>query len=181
MASRRSLVELGGHVGATWPQGTTNSPCTTNLGRGGEDPANFGFNRAHWWNCEYLAMGDGAIYRGGDQASDPWSRNSLLAHGKHVRKEHSEGGVRREWHGDEMTEPRWPSMKYLRSGSGQIRRTMTRLIVILPRSFQSPIHLSTSESTVPLIFLFFRYFMCHWSSSFHWTGLLSPSLSLNSC
>ena len=41
-------------------------------------------------------VGDGAIYRGGDQASDPWSRNSLLAHGKHVRKEHSEGGVRRE-------------------------------------------------------------------------------------
>jgi hypothetical protein len=41
-------------------------------------------------------VGDGAIYRGGDLASDPWSRNSLLAHGKHVRKEHSEGGVRHE-------------------------------------------------------------------------------------
>jgi hypothetical protein len=47
-ASRRSLVELGGHVGAIRPQGTTDSPCTTNLGRGGEDPVNFGFNRAHW-------------------------------------------------------------------------------------------------------------------------------------
>jgi hypothetical protein len=41
-------------------------------------------------------VGDGAIYRGGDPASGPWSRSSLLTHGKHVRKEHSEGGVRRE-------------------------------------------------------------------------------------
>jgi hypothetical protein len=45
---RRSLVETGGHVGAILPQRTTNSPCTTNLGRGEEDPTNFGFNRAHW-------------------------------------------------------------------------------------------------------------------------------------
>jgi hypothetical protein len=43
-ALRRSLVELGGHVGAIRPQRTTDSPCTTNLGRGGEDLANFGFN-----------------------------------------------------------------------------------------------------------------------------------------
>jgi hypothetical protein len=48
MASRLSLVELGGHVEAIRLQWTTDSPCTTNLGRGGEDPANFGFNRAHW-------------------------------------------------------------------------------------------------------------------------------------
>ena len=55
-----------------------------------------------------------------------------------------------------MTEPRWPPVKYLLSGSGQIRGTVTRLIVILSRSLQSPIHLSTSESTVPQIFSFFR-------------------------
>jgi hypothetical protein len=47
MASRRSLVELGGHVEHIRPQRTTDLPCTTNLGRGGEDLANFGFNRAH--------------------------------------------------------------------------------------------------------------------------------------
>jgi hypothetical protein len=40
--------ELGGHVGAIRSQRATDSPCTTNLGRGGEDPANFSFNRAHW-------------------------------------------------------------------------------------------------------------------------------------
>jgi hypothetical protein len=103
-------------------------------------------------------MGDGAIYRGGDPTIGPWSRNSLLAHGKHVRKEHSEGGVRREWHGDEMTEPRWPPVKYLRSDSGQVRGMVTRLIAF-PRSFQSPIHSSTSKSTLPQIFSFFRYFL----------------------
>jgi hypothetical protein len=155
-ASRRSLVELGGHVGAIRPQGTTNSPCTTNLGRGGEDPTNFGFNRAHLWNCEYLAVVHGAIYRDDNPASDPRPWNTLLAHGKHVRKEHSEVEVRREWHGDEMTEPWWPPVKYLRSDVSQVRGTVTRLIVILPRSFQPPIHSSTSESTVPQIFSFFR-------------------------
>jgi hypothetical protein len=46
--SRRSLVELGGHVEAIRSQGTTDSSCVTNLGRGGEDPTNFGFNRVHW-------------------------------------------------------------------------------------------------------------------------------------
>jgi hypothetical protein len=43
-ASRRALVELGGHVGAIRSQRATDSPCTTNLGRGGEDPVNFSFN-----------------------------------------------------------------------------------------------------------------------------------------
>jgi hypothetical protein len=47
----------------------------------------------------------------------------------------------------------------LRSDSSQVRGTVTRLIVILPRSFQPPIHSSTSESTVPQIFSFFRYFL----------------------
>jgi hypothetical protein len=37
----------------------------------------------------------GAIFRDGDLASDPRPRNTLLAHGKHVRKEHSEVEVRR--------------------------------------------------------------------------------------
>jgi hypothetical protein len=45
--SRRALVELGGHVGAI-RQRATDSPCTTNLGRGGEDSVNLCFNRAHW-------------------------------------------------------------------------------------------------------------------------------------
>jgi hypothetical protein len=35
MASRRALVKLGGHVGAIRSQWATDSPCTTNLGRGG--------------------------------------------------------------------------------------------------------------------------------------------------
>jgi hypothetical protein len=38
----------------------------------------------------------GAIYRDGDPASDPRPRNTLLAHGKHVSKEHSEVEVRCE-------------------------------------------------------------------------------------
>ena len=58
-----------------------------------------------------------------------------------------------------MTEPRWPLVKYLRSDTGQVRGTVTRFIVILPRSFPPPIHSSTSESTVPQIFSFFRYFL----------------------
>ena len=180
-ASWRSLVELGGHVGAIRSQRATDSPCTTNLGRVGEDSVNFVFNRAHWWNYEYFAVVHGAIYRDGDPASDPRPRNTLLAHGKHVRKEHSEVEVRREWHGDEKTKPRRPPVKYLRPDLGQVRGTVTRHKVITSRLFLSPIHLIPSKSTVSLIFSFFRYFLCHWSSSFHWTDLLSPSLFLNSC
>jgi hypothetical protein len=41
-------VKLGGEVGATWSQSATDSPCTANLGRGGKDFANLGFNRVHW-------------------------------------------------------------------------------------------------------------------------------------
>jgi hypothetical protein len=41
-------VELGGHVGVIESQRATDSPCTTNLGRGGEDSVNLCFNRAHW-------------------------------------------------------------------------------------------------------------------------------------
>jgi hypothetical protein len=58
-----------------------------------------------------------------------------------------------------MTEPRWPPVKYLRSDSDQVRGMVTRLIVILLRSFQPPIHPSTSESIVPQIFSFIRYFL----------------------
>jgi hypothetical protein len=46
--SRQALVELGGHVGAIRSQRATDSPCTTNLGRIGEDSVNFCFNRALW-------------------------------------------------------------------------------------------------------------------------------------
>jgi hypothetical protein len=145
-ASWRSLVELGGHVGAIRSQRATDSPCTTNLGRVGEDSVNFVFNRAHWWNYEYFAVVHGAIYRDGDPASDPRPRNTLLAHGKHVRKEHSEVEVRREWHDEEMAEPRWLPVKYLWSDFGQVRGKVTRLIVILLQSFQPPIHSSTSKS-----------------------------------
>jgi hypothetical protein len=48
MVSRRALVKLGGEVGATWSQSATDSPCTANLGRGGKDFTNLGFNRVHW-------------------------------------------------------------------------------------------------------------------------------------
>jgi hypothetical protein len=44
---RRALVKLGGEIGATRSQSATDSPCTLNLGKGGGDSANFGFNRAH--------------------------------------------------------------------------------------------------------------------------------------
>jgi hypothetical protein len=60
-SSRRALVELGGHVGAIRSQRATDSPCTTHLGRGGEDPMNFSFNWARWCNCEDLAMVHGNI------------------------------------------------------------------------------------------------------------------------
>jgi hypothetical protein len=159
-APRWSLVELGGHARAIRSHRATDSPCTTNFGRGGEYPVNFSFNRAHWWNCEYLAMVHGAIYRHDGPANNqrPW--NTSLTHGDHVTKEHSEVEWRSKWHGDKRTEPRWPSVKYLRSGSGQVRGTVTRLIVISPRSILPPIHSSTSESTVPQIFSsFFRYFL----------------------
>jgi hypothetical protein len=159
--SRRALVELGGHVGAIRSQRATDSPCTTNLGRGGEDSVNFCFNRAHWWSGEYLAVGGGAIYKHDGSASDPRPRIALSMHGYHVRKRHSEGGARHEWHGDGMTEPRWPPVKYLRSGSGYVRGIMTRPKVISPRSIPSPNHSNTSKSTVPWILSsFFRYFQC---------------------
>jgi hypothetical protein len=45
--ARRALVKLGGEIGATRSQGTTDSLCTLNFGRGGGGSANFGFNRAH--------------------------------------------------------------------------------------------------------------------------------------
>jgi hypothetical protein len=158
--SRRSLVELGGHVAAIRSQRTTDSPCTTNLGRGGEDPTNFSINRAHWWICEYLAVVHGAIYRHGGPANDQRPRNTSLTHGDHVTKEHSEVQWWSKWHGDKRTEPRWPPMKYLQSGSGQVRGTVTWLIVISLWSILPPIHSSTSKSTVPQIFYsFFRYFL----------------------
>jgi hypothetical protein len=50
--SQRALVELGGQVGATQSQRASDSPCTTNLGRGGEDSVNLCFNRAH---CEVVS------------------------------------------------------------------------------------------------------------------------------
>jgi hypothetical protein len=109
---RRALVELGGHVEAIHPQRITDSPCTPNLGRGGGGIANFGFNRAHWWSCECLAVVHGAIYRHGGPANDPRPRITSLVHGYHVRKRHSEGGARHEWHGGGMTKPRWTPVKY---------------------------------------------------------------------
>jgi hypothetical protein len=160
MVSRWSLVELGGHVEAIRPQRTTNSPCTTNLGRGGEDLANFGFNQAHWWNCEYLAVVHGTIYRHDGPTNDQRPRNTSLMHGDHVTKEHSDVEWWSKWHDNKRTKPRWPPMKYLWSGSGQVRGTVTRLVVISPRSIFPPIHSSTSGSTVPQIFSsFFRYFL----------------------
>jgi hypothetical protein len=48
MVSRWALVKLGGEVGATWSQSAIDSPCTANLGRGGKDFTNLGFNRVHW-------------------------------------------------------------------------------------------------------------------------------------
>jgi hypothetical protein len=48
MASRRALMKLGGEIGATRSQSATDSPCTLNLGRGGEGSANFGFSQARW-------------------------------------------------------------------------------------------------------------------------------------
>jgi hypothetical protein len=81
-------------------------------------------------------------------------------HGDHVTKEHSEVEWWSNWHIDKRTEPRWSPVKYLRSGSGQVRGTVTWLIVISLRSILPPIHSSTSESTVPQIFSsFFRYFL----------------------
>jgi hypothetical protein len=73
---------------------------------------NLCFNRAHWWSGEYLAVGGGAIYRLHGPASDPRPRIGLSVHGYHVRKRHSEGGARHEWHGGGMTKPRWTPVKY---------------------------------------------------------------------
>jgi hypothetical protein len=111
---RRALVELGGHVGAIRSQKATYSPCTNNLGRGGEDFVNLCFNRAHWWSGEYLVVGGGAIYRHDGPASDPRPWIALSVHGYHIRKRHSEGGARHEWRGSGMTKPRWTSVKYPR-------------------------------------------------------------------
>jgi hypothetical protein len=74
------------------------SPCTTNFGRGGEDSANLGFNWAHWWRCEYLAVVHGAIYSHGGPANDqrPWI--ALFTHGYHVEKRHNKGKMRHGWH-----------------------------------------------------------------------------------
>jgi hypothetical protein len=115
---RRALVELGGEVGPMRSQKATDSLRTTNLGRGGENSVNLCFNRAHWWSGEYLVVGGGAIYRHGGPASDPWPRITSSVHGYNVRKRHSEGGARHEWHGSGMIEPRWPPVNYLWLGSG---------------------------------------------------------------
>jgi hypothetical protein len=109
---RRALVELGGYVEAVHLQRITDSPCTPNLGRGGGDSVNFSFNLAHWWSCECLIVVHGAIYRHNGPADDPRPRNTSLVHGYHVRKRHSEGGARREWHGGGMTKPWWTPLKY---------------------------------------------------------------------
>ena len=39
-----SSGEIGDAIGATQSQISTDSPCTLNLGRGGEDSTNLGFN-----------------------------------------------------------------------------------------------------------------------------------------
>jgi hypothetical protein len=65
-------------------------------GRGEEDPTNFGLPPSSLENCEYLVVVHGAIYRDNDPANDPRPRSTSLAHGKHVRKEHSEVEVRCE-------------------------------------------------------------------------------------
>jgi hypothetical protein len=57
-------------------------------------------------------MVHGAIYRHGGPTNDPWPRITSLVHGYHVRKRHSEGGARREWHGGGMPKPRWTPVKY---------------------------------------------------------------------
>jgi hypothetical protein len=76
-----------------------------------------------------------------------------------VRKEHSEVGWWREWHGDKSTTPWWALAKYPRPDPGQVHETVNQLKVILPRSFLSPNHLNTSESLVSQIFSFFKYFL----------------------
>jgi hypothetical protein len=119
-AHRRALVELGGHVDAIWSQRATDSLCTTNLGRGGGGSANFGFNRAHWWNGECLAMVHGAIYRHDGPANDQRPRNTSLTHGYHVRKRHSEVRWWREWHGDKI--PRHGEDRRKISGLAPARR-----------------------------------------------------------
>ena len=126
-APRRALVELGGHVEAIRSQRATDSPCTTNLGRGGGGSANFGFNRAHWWNGECLAVVHGAIYRHDGPANDqrPW--NTLLTHGYRVRKRHSEVRWWHKWHGDKK--PRHG--KHRRKISGQAPARLAGLWIIL--------------------------------------------------
>jgi hypothetical protein len=83
-------------------QRATDSPCTTNLGRGGGGSANFGFNRAHWWNGECLAVVHSTIYRHGGPANDQRPRNMSLTHGYDVRKRHNEVRWWREWHSDKI-------------------------------------------------------------------------------
>jgi hypothetical protein len=106
-------------------------------------------------------MVHGVIYRHGGPTNDQRPRNTSLTHGKHVRKEHSEVEMGRDWHGDEKTEPRRPPVKYLRPDLGQVCGIMTRLKVTTSQLFLSPIHPIPSKSTVSLIFSsFFIYFLC---------------------
>jgi hypothetical protein len=99
---RRALVELWGHVDAIRSQRATDSPCTTNLRRGGGGIANFGFNQAHWWNGECLAVVHSAIYRHGGPTNDQRPRNMSLTHGYDVRKRHNEVRWWHEWHSDKI-------------------------------------------------------------------------------
>jgi hypothetical protein len=84
-------------VGAIQSQRATDSPCTLNLGRGGEGSANFGFYQVHWWNCECLAA-HGTIYRHGVPANDQRPQIALFTHGYHIVKSHSKGKTRHGWH-----------------------------------------------------------------------------------
>jgi hypothetical protein len=57
---------------------------------------NFGLQPSSLENCEYLVVVHCAIYRNSDPTNDLRARSTSLAHGKHVRKEHSEVEVRCE-------------------------------------------------------------------------------------
>jgi hypothetical protein len=110
---------------------------------------------------EYLVVGGGAIYRHGGPASDLWPQIALSVHGYHVRKRHSEGGARHEWHDGGMTEPLWPPIKY----PGQARARFTESWhgpKLSPHSRSLP-HITRTHPILlcpESLSSFFRYFQC---------------------
>jgi hypothetical protein len=179
---RRVLVELGGEVGATRSQRTTDALRNTNFGRDGENFVNLCFNRARWWRGEYLAVGGEAIYRRGGPASDPQPWIKSFVHGYHVKKRHSEGGARHGWHGggNDRATVTVGELSPARLGLGP-RDSDTSEDISL-RSILTPNHSNTSDSTVSLIFILaFSDISVSWSSALFWTDPLSPSFSFDLC